>query len=320
MIIKILSLCAALFAPESTGLDPHGRSLHLKLYADFNATYGACITTANQAQKYGIDPFVAISLAYETTGMSMDRAGKSPFYKTILNKFGCDRHGQFTKSSCSSFMIAPARLADLLKEKSDGDYSDAVCRFLSTDDKCRRKNKNKIERIKNMSRRFADCYSRTHTYFTWRDPFQREPERSPRHLRQHRRQHAAGADQRGFPNTRDLELNDLLFRLRNGMAYNNYNLKQKMNYGINLIISLIGPTAKVEARSPDNRTVKFFLHIDHRDLRDRLWRVANQTSGYHKAFKLQETEQGQFKLYTPEYILTFSPHGNIFIINIQDAR
>lgn len=35
-MIKILSLCAALLAPESTGLDPHGRALHLKLDADYN--------------------------------------------------------------------------------------------------------------------------------------------------------------------------------------------------------------------------------------------------------------------------------------------
>lgn len=317
MIIKVLSLCAALFAPESTGLDPHGRALHLKIYEDFDATYGACIATAKQASKYGVDPFVAISLAYETNGMSLKRASKSVFYKAILNKFGCDRHGQFTKSSCSSFMIAPARLADLLKEKSNEDYSDAVCRFLSSDDKCRKKNKKRVERIKNMAKRFADCYSRTHTYFTWKDPFQRKREQ----LEHHRPPSLTPyPGQRDFPSTRDLELNDLLFRLRHGMIYSNYSLQQKMNYGLNLINSLLGPVARIEAHSPDNRNVRFFLHMSYIELREHLWQVANQTSGYHKAFKLQEIRKGQFKLYTPEYILTFSPHGNIFIIKIQDAR
>ena len=38
-MIKILSFCAALLAPESTGLDPHGRALHLELHADFNTSY-----------------------------------------------------------------------------------------------------------------------------------------------------------------------------------------------------------------------------------------------------------------------------------------
>ena len=51
-MIKVLSLCAALLAPESSGQDPHGRSLHLKLNADFNTSYEACITTLNHARKY----------------------------------------------------------------------------------------------------------------------------------------------------------------------------------------------------------------------------------------------------------------------------
>ncbi len=87
-MIKVLSLCAALLAPASTGLDPHGRALHLKLDADFNTSYDACITTVKQAGKYGVDPFISAALMYKTTKFSPKLAKRSSSdYRKSLRQF-----------------------------------------------------------------------------------------------------------------------------------------------------------------------------------------------------------------------------------------
>ena len=187
MFIKVLSLCAALLAPESTGLDPHGRSLHLPLHEDFNISYEACIVTAKQAKKYNVDPFVAVALAYRTTKMSPKLAKRSDLYRKIQNDFGCDGHGDmFIKSSCSPFMLTSLNLAVQLG-KYQHDYSGALCEFLSGNDGCRREEMREAKIVESMARRFANTYSRTHTSFVWKDPFRQrdDPYENPETWQEH---------------------------------------------------------------------------------------------------------------------------------------
>lgn len=175
MFIKVLSLCAALFAPESSGVDPHGRSLHLQTPVGFDISYDVCLTTVRQAQKYNIDPFVAVALMYQTTKMSPEVAKKSKVHHKIQHQYGCDDHdGKFIKSSCSPFMLSNIYLAYLLHEEGQG-YKDALCSFLSLNDKCTRKTRRQAKIVENMARRFADVYSRTHTSFIWNNPFLPKP-------------------------------------------------------------------------------------------------------------------------------------------------
>ena len=115
MFIKVLSLCAALFAPESSGQAPHGRSLHLKTHEDFDVAYEACIATAKQARKHRVDPFVSIALAYKETRMSLKYSKRSKAYHDIQHLFGCTEHKEkFIRESCSPFMLTPMYLSDLL--------------------------------------------------------------------------------------------------------------------------------------------------------------------------------------------------------------
>lgn len=187
MFIKVLSLCAALLAPESTGLDPHGRSLHLPLHEDFNISYSACIVTAKQAKKYNVDPFVAVALAYRTTKMSPKLARKSDIYHQIQHNFGCEQHNdRFIKSSCSPFMLTSLNLAVQLG-KYQHDYSSALCSFLSGNKSCSRAALREAKVIENMARRFANVYSRTHVSFVWKDPFQQQesPYETPESWQEH---------------------------------------------------------------------------------------------------------------------------------------
>lgn len=177
MFIKVLSLCAALLAPESTGHDPHGRALHLPLHEDFNISYEACIVTAKQAKRYNIDPFVAVALAYQTTKMSPELARKSKVYHQIQAEYGCRTSDfRYIKSSCSPFMLTSLNLAVLIS-KYQLDYPTALCSFLSGNGRCTSKGRREAKIIENMSRRFANVYSRTHTSFQWKDPFVQRQER-----------------------------------------------------------------------------------------------------------------------------------------------
>ena len=171
MFIKVLSLCAAIFAPESSGQDPHGRSLHLKTHEDFDVAYEACIATAKQARKHRVDPFVSIALAYKETRMSLKYSKRSKAYHDIQHLFGCTEHKEkFIRESCSPFMLTPMYLSDLLNA-FEGNYEQALCSFLSSGQRqCSSDSMREARVIKNMAKRFADVYSRTHTNFSWIDP------------------------------------------------------------------------------------------------------------------------------------------------------
>ena len=159
-MIKVLSLCAALLAPESTGLDPHGRALHLKLDADFNTSYDACITTVKQARKYGVDPFISAALMYKETKFSPKLAKKSRLFRKIRKIYGCGGDsGQFIKSSCSAFMLFAPHMVTFLEKNyrnrtTGSDYRKSLRQFLQND-------RRKAKIVENMAKRFADVYTRT---------------------------------------------------------------------------------------------------------------------------------------------------------------
>ena len=137
--LKILSLCASLFAPGPDS-DPHGRSLHLKTPEGFTVAHDACITTAKEAIKVGVDPFVALAVVYNTTSMSPKRARKSRVHRHIRLEWSCPATGRWLRSSCSPFMLTPMHMRTLLnktieespwEEDRTEDYSEMLCRFLS---------------------------------------------------------------------------------------------------------------------------------------------------------------------------------------------
>ena len=313
-MIKILSLCAALLAPETTGLDPHGRSLHLKLHEDFNTSYEACITTAKQARKYGIDPFVSIALMYKETKFSPKLAKKSRFFRNIRKNYGCEGDpGRFIKSSCSAFMIFAPHLATMLEKnyidrRYGANYRKALRDFFGN----RRKKRAKI--VENMAKRYADVYSRTHTSFVWNSPF-KNPERiypeEPQVTQKPRNQHY-----------NDPQLNDLMMGLNRVQPYDyrNRQMQQKMEYDLALLYGILGPGCKIEAKSRNLKDPEYFLHINVRDLREILFMTASETSSRHKPHTFQEYNDGRLilMLNAPRRTLIFTPYNeNLFIITIK---
>jgi hypothetical protein len=287
-MIKVLAFCAALLAPESTGLDPHGRSLHLKLYTDFNTSYTACITTVKQARKYRVDPFVMVAMMYDTTGMSPRRTERGAALKQMYRSHGCDGQGQFIKSSCSAFMLGAPYLASLLSETGKRNemtgqrlvsYREAVCRFYSAGQKCKAKYRKKAKLIENIARRYADVYSRTHTSFVWQSPFTPEPTseelidlETERNYRDRRHGMANGCS------SGDPVLDDLVSQLGYSSHCNMGNYRTMVNRGVSLISALIGPNIRLEANTvtTDAGVVRaeYILFMPYRELKSRLRNTA----------------------------------------------
>ena len=298
-MIKILSLCAALLAPESTGLDPHGRSLHLKLDADFNTSYEACITTLKQARKYKIDPFVSAALLYKTTRFSPKLAKRSGIFKKINNDYGCEgSQGQFIRSSCSPFMLFAPHLVTILEKSKrhatePENYRKSLRIFL--------KNSRKQAKIvENMAKRFADVYSRTHSYFAWRSPFTIEDE---------------------VDEDRQL-LDNMLTDLRQPQPYDPYNANNhnRMEQGVHILYNIFGNRYRIEAKSQNHQAPEYHIHIDYQNLKQFLWYIAGQTSSGYKPRTLQEYDGQRFVLnfMSPRMDLIFTPMGpNIFSVVIK---
>ena len=312
-MIKVLSLCAALLAPASTGLDPHGRALHLKLDADFNTSYDACITTVKQAGKYGVDPFISAALMYKTTKFSPKLAKRSKLFRKIRKIYGCEGDsGQFIKSSCSAFMLFAPHMVTFLEKNyrnraTGSDYRKSLRQFLQND-------RQKAKIIENMAKRFADVYSRTHPGVVWNNPFA-NPDRL-----------TEGRDQVAQNNPplppQDPRLNDLVEDLRRPRPhdYQRRRLDQKMQYDLQLLYSILGPGCRIEAKSRDYNNPEYYVHIDARNLREILWNIAGKTSSPHKPHTFQEYGDGKFILFlnTPKRVLTFTPYGqDIYIIMIK---
>ena len=313
-MIKILSLCAALLAPESTGLDPHGRSLHLKLHEDFNTSYGACIATAKQARKYGIDTFVSIALVYKETKFSPKLAKKSRLFRDIRKIYGCEEGSdRFVKSSCSAFMIFAPHLATMLEKnyidrRYGSNYRKALREFLG------KRHKKHAKTIENMAKRYADVYSRTHTSFVWNSPF-KNPERI------YPQEPQVAQKPRNLPYN-DPQLNDLITGLNRVQPYDyrNRQMQRKMEYDLALLYGILGPGYKIEAKSRNFKDPEYFLHINVRDLREILFMTASETSSRHKPHTFQEHNDGKMVLMlnAPRRTLIFTPYSeNLFIITIK---
>jgi len=212
--LKILSLCASLFAP-GPDTDPHGRNLHLRTLEGFTVAHTACITTAQEAIKVGVDPFVALAAVYKTTTMSPKRARKSRVHRHIRLEWNCPATGRWLRSSCSPFMLTPLHMRSLLNqtiqesswdEDRQEDYPEMLCRLLNPRGVCTSKYRREARRVERLATRFAAMYRRTHDYFVWYNPFRPKPTPSERwrdRRRQDReREHQYELDLRRHPEIR----------------------------------------------------------------------------------------------------------------------
>ena len=312
-MIKILSFCVALLAPASTGLDPHGRALHLKLDTDFDTSYEACITTVHQAGKYGVDPFISAALMYKLTKFSPRLAKKSRLFRKIRKNYGCEGDsGQFIKSSCSAFMLFAPHMVTFLEKnyrnkETGSDYRKSLREFLQND-------KKSAKIVENMAKRFADVYSRTHPSAVWNNPFanpERLTEKAAEVAQNEPQNHQQEPETEAF-------VDDL--RRPAPYDYQRKRLHQKMQYDLQLLHSILGPGCRIEARSRDFNNPEYYINIDERSLRETLWFAAGNTSSRHKPHTFQEHDNGTFVLFlnAPKRALTFSPYGeNVYIITIK---
>jgi len=283
MIIKILSFCAALLAPESTGLDPHGRSLHLPLHQDFNTSYSACIITAKQARKYNIDPFVATALMYKTTKFSPKLAKRKKIFRDLRAEYGCAGNSdQFIRSSCSPFMLYAPKLASLLHKnrRLKVDYSRALRKFL--------RNRRDAKIVKNMSARFADVYTRTHTYFAWKSPFLKHE---------------------------DPELDSLVEDLRKPQPYDHFNrrIQNEMEQNIFMLSELLGFGCKIEAKHRMRGSPEYHVRLSGQEIYNRL---AKRNTN----MRVKEHADGVIVLqfFDRRHKIYFIPHhGGIYIAKIH---
>jgi len=312
-MIKVLSFCAALLAPTSTGLDPHGRSLHLQLDTDFNTSYTACITTVKQANKYGVDPFIAAALIYKTTKFSPRLAKKSPLFRKIRKIYGCEGDtGQFIKSSCSAFMLFAPHMVTFLEKNyrnraTGSDYRKSLRQFLQNERK-------EAKIIENMSKRFVDMYTRTHTSFVWNSPFVNPERLTP--------EEPSVAQDNHSLRRYDPELDELITNLRRPRPgdYERRRLQQKMEYDLQLLYSILGPGCRIEAKSRDFKNPEYYVHINIRDLREILWSVARNTSAPHQPHTFQEHNDGSFTLHlnAPKRTLIFTPYNeNVHLVTLK---
>ena len=209
-MIKILSLCAALLAPPSSGVDPHGRSAHLKYYTDFNTAYKACIATAGKAQSLGLDVFTTLAMTHKLVGFSPKHAERKKISRKLFREYSCQprRRDYYVRDSCSPYMLLPQRLYDILNDHTHVRvrYNTAICYLVTGNMYCGRKSRRLARRIKNMTRRFVDVYRRTHRYYNWSDPYIVRPP-SHRYDRYHNYNDPHIGDRNGW------EINDLLREL-----------------------------------------------------------------------------------------------------------
>jgi hypothetical protein len=333
MIIKVLSLCASLLAPESSGLDPHGRSLHLPLKSDFNTSYVACIATVKQAQRLKVDPFVMAALMYRTTYFSPKIAKKSKLSISIREQYGCSDGGQFVKSSCSAFMLAPQYLRSLLdrtvSESSRGtdriaDYRIGLCEYIKGGERCTAAARKEAKIVENMAFRFMNMYGRTHTGYTWVSPF--KPQRTPQELHRDDRRRERQLDRQYYGNPSNL--NNMIYGLGYQPHMRNSNQSPvttaRAHKDLNLIAELMGPRIKVEMTEASQRTVNFHVHVPlARYMKEILWYINSNTSkvyeGSYHVGELKEFRNGVFKLVLKSrhynmgpIILTFSPGRSMY--------
>ena len=178
-MIKILSLCAALLAPPSSGVDPHGRSAHLKYHTDFDTAYGACIATAGKAQSLGLDVFTVLAMTHKLISFSPKYAERKRVSRKLFREYSCrPRHNDYyVRDSCSPYMLLPLRLYDILNDHTyvRVRYSTAICYLVAGKPYCGRKPRRIARRIKNIARRFVDVYRKTHRYYNWEDPYNLVP-------------------------------------------------------------------------------------------------------------------------------------------------
>jgi hypothetical protein len=186
-MLDVLALCAALFAPHSSGEDPSGRALHIPTQDGFNIAYEACITTVKQAQQSQVDPFTMVALTYRETGMSAVTSRKirrSRTYKRIRQLYGCNHNERYIRGSCSVYVLTPTHFRSLLNQTIDEnqqemyrheDYRKALCRFFSGRRTCYGKHIRSARIVENMAKRYAMVYNKSRRSFVWGSPYVPKP-------------------------------------------------------------------------------------------------------------------------------------------------
>ena len=309
MQIHILKLCVALLAPESTGLDPHGRALHLPLVEDFTVSHSACIATAKQARRLDVDPFVMAALTYRTNKFSPKLAAKSKIQKNIRQQYGCEKNGQFIKSSCSSFMLDPQYFRTLLNQTVEEstrsadrlpDYRKALCRFLTPwSNTCTRESRKEAKIIENMAFRFANVYGRSRPDFTYYSPFKIGPTEEEVARDERRRERQLDRQYRSADPYLNHMLGDLGYRRnRNGRGPLH---TQRTERDLMFLYNVFGNDVPVEAVSNGSNTVNYFVHIsDHNTMKQVLWYINGETSRIYEeeyyAGNLRALHNGVFEI------------------------
>ena len=285
MVIKALALCAALLAPKSTGEDPHGRALHLKLYDDYDTSYEACIHTAKMAKAIGIDPFMTTALVYEATGFAVKRTRNKRHIRKLAKMYGCAGLENTPRTSCSAITLSIFHFSDVLRRAND--YFEAVCGFFEENGTCYRENEQKTTRTLNLARRFVYAYNRSHSSTVLNWAFKGM---------QPRKRHASrpAAPKPHFEHLHPSESEDVVF----------FEMGDPMKQ-LKFLTILLGQGMEVShhANPGENnrRDSVFLIDVSSGELRNRLNQITNgQNRHYHnryRAGRLESLSQTDFRLY-----------------------
>jgi len=309
MIIKALTLCAALLAPRSTGEDPHGRALHLKLYDDYNTSYGACIHTVKMARSTKVDPFMTAAFVYETSGFGGKKIKNKRFFKKLAKIYGCERLEDTPRTSCSATTLAIFHFTDLLRKTED--YYEAICGAFETNSVCYRDNEKRTTKTLNFARRFVYVYNRQfrRTVLNWAFEGMESQRQHPDRPRQPRSP---------LSHLQPSENEDIVF-------FEMGDRKRQLQF----MSLVLGPAFQVnfEENIQQNcsKTANFYVASDTFQLKNRLVDITSRTGERYfrkyQAHKLVSTNETDFRLYfrsnNRNFSLNFVKSSNVYQIHVE---
>ena len=309
MVIKALTLCAALLAPRSTGEDPHGRALHLKLYDSFDSSYEACIHTVKMARSTKVDPFMTTAFVYETSGFGGKKIKNKRFFKKLAKIYGCERLEETPRTSCSATTLAFFHLTDLLRKTDD--YYEAICGAFEANSVCYRENEKRTTKTLNLARRFVYVYNRRfkRTVLNW--AFEGT---------ESRREHSSR------PRSPPSPLSHLQPSENEDIVFFEMGDERKQLKFMSLVL---GPGFQVNfeenIQQNNPRMANFYVNADHYQLRNRLINVANHTNERYfrkyQAHKLIFINETDFRLFfrsrSRNFSLKFVKSSNLYQIHVE---
>ena len=303
-MIKILTFCAALLAPESVGLSAHEKSLHFKPYTDYNTSYTACIATVKQAQKHGVDPFVSTALMYDIATMTHKHVEWTHAIRRVFELHNCEPSSH-AKGSCSAHRLIVPYFANLLNQTQQHepreavDYRQALCSFYAGNETCKPEHYQKVKLIESTAQYYARLYSHSDTSFEWQSPFAKLPP-----LKEG--QSTKGADthypRRGGMASGCGTGDPVLDKLVDQLGYasqcdlNNYN--NEMNKGVILITSILGSNIHLKTKALTHPAgiiqIKYTLFMSYENLKIRLKNISKLRLGDAFILKITELSKSDF--------------------------